>query len=156
MDYFLLWSKLAQNGSILCRRSAKHIFVQASVIFPRVHVARNIRRFDRNPFDLIAMRREQRAQTALGVERQQLIPIRQIDQDGMPAASFVLGLDDAGSSSPFVDKNLDRGRRHGRMIDQSDDYCAGAGIYLFDPPGNRLTHLAIRIGIDCERKVEGF
>ena len=136
LEYFYCGQNAPKTGSILWRGNAKNFLVQLPVIFPRVHVARNIRRFDWNPFDLIAMRREQRAQTAFGAERQQLSPIRQIDQDGMSAASCVLGLNDAGSLSPLVDKDLDSRRRHGRMIAQSDDYRAGAGIYLCDSPGN--------------------
>ena len=79
LEYFLLCPKQSQNGSILLWTNAKNIFVQSPVIFPRVHVARNIRGFDRNPFDLIAMVGEQPAQTAFGVEPQQFIPVCQID-----------------------------------------------------------------------------
>jgi hypothetical protein len=70
------WS---QKGSVILWTNAKDIFVQSPVIFPRVHVARNIRRFNRNPFDLVAMSGEQSAQTAFGFERQQFITVLQID-----------------------------------------------------------------------------
>src|SRR5258708_24486193 len=104
-------------GSILSWSKTKNILVQPTVIFPRVHVARNIGRFNRNPFDLIAVRREQPAQTALGVKRQQFTPVVKIDQDGVSAATCVLGLDEPGSTSPFVGNDPYGFSRHGRMID---------------------------------------
>jgi hypothetical protein len=95
--------------------------VQPLVIFPRVHVARNVGRFNRNPFDPIAMRREQRAQTALVVEGQQFVPVSEINQDGMSTASCVLGLDEPGSASPFRGNHPDGFSRNGRMVDQRND-----------------------------------
>src|SRR6266481_5220019 len=92
LDYFLWCQDQPKMDLILRWGNAEQIEMQPLVIFPRVHVARNIRGFNRNPFDLIAMRCEQRAQTACGVEGQQFIPVGEIDQDRMPAATFVLGL----------------------------------------------------------------
>ena len=154
LDYFLCGQNQPKMGLILCWGDAEHIEMQPLVIFPRVHVARNIGGFNRKPLDLIAMRREQRAQAAFRVEGQQFIPVNKIDQDGMAAASFVLGLDKPGASSPFVDKHFDSCRRHGRMIDQSNNQCAEADAHLFDSPANRHAHLTIRIGIDSEAEVE--
>src|SRR5258706_8899749 len=103
LEYFLLCPKQSQNDSILLWTNAKNIFMQSPVIFPRVHVARNIRRFDRNPFDLIAMGGEQPSQTAFGVEPQQFASVRLIDKDRMAAASLVLGLDEMSAATPLVD-----------------------------------------------------
>ncbi len=97
---------------------------------------------------------EQRAQTVCWIERQQFIPVGKIDQDRMSAASFVFRLDEPGSASPFVDQNRNRCRRHGRMIDQSNNYRPDATVHFFDAKGNRLTHLTIRVGIDGKAKVE--
>src|SRR5712671_6136156 len=91
LEYFSMWPEQSKKGSILLWTNAKNIFMQSPVIFPRVHVARNIRRFDRDPFDLIAMGGEQPAQTAFGVEPQQFASVSLIDKDRMAAASLVLG-----------------------------------------------------------------
>ena len=154
LEYFYYSQNAPKTGSILWRGNAKNLLVQLPVIFPRVHVARNIGGFNRKPLDLISMRREQRAQAAFRVEGQQFIPVNKIDQDGMAAASFVLGLDKPGASSPFVDKHFDRCRIHGRMIYQSNNQCAEADAHLFDSPANRDAHLTIRIGIDGEAEVK--
>ena len=69
----------SQKGSVSLWTNTKDIFVQSLVIFPRVHVARNVRRFNRNPLDLVAMGGEQPAQTAFGIELQQFITVLQID-----------------------------------------------------------------------------
>ena len=69
----------AKRARLFLWTNTKDIFVQSLVIFPRVHVARNIRRFNGNPLDLVAMRGEQSAQTAFGFERQQFITVLQID-----------------------------------------------------------------------------
>ncbi len=73
----------------------------------------------------------------------------------MSASSLMLGLDKSGAASPFVDKKFDDCRRHCRMIDQSNNQCAGADVHLLDAFGNRPTHLTIRIGVDGESDAEG-
>ena len=62
-----------------CRRSSEDLLVQINVIFPRVHVARNVRGVNRHAAHLFSMRIEQRAETSLRIERQQFITVNEID-----------------------------------------------------------------------------
>ena len=79
LDYFSKWQNAPKMASGRSRRDAEDIFVQPSVIFPRVHVARNIRAFDGHPPHFVAMGVEKRAQASLRVERQQLASIDEVD-----------------------------------------------------------------------------
>jgi hypothetical protein len=47
---------------------AEDIFVQRQVIFPRIHVARNVRRRNRNAQHFLAVRVEQSAQSAFWIK----------------------------------------------------------------------------------------
>src|SRR5205823_13267838 len=68
-----------ENGSYFCRRDPEGLLVQSLVIFPRVHVARNVGRLNRNAPHLFSVRIEQRAQTSLRIEGQQFITVSEID-----------------------------------------------------------------------------
>src|SRR5258706_9697355 len=72
----------------------------------------------------------------------------------MSPVSLMLGLDEAGAAAPLVDKEFDDCGRHCRMIDQGNNQCAGAGIQLLDSPGDGLTHLTFRIGVEGEGKAK--
>ena len=115
-------------SSIIRRGESEHVFVQPLVIFPRVHVARNIGRPDGHAADLRAVCGEERTQAASGIEGQQLIPISKVDQDRMSAMSFVLGLNKPGSMTPRADDGADNFSGHSRMIDQSDQQARGSGV----------------------------
>ena len=82
--------------------------MKLDVIFPRVHVARNERRVDWQPPNLIAMSVEERAQAPLRIEMQQVMSVFQIDQDGMTPASIEFRLDELSSLNPCIDDGLDR------------------------------------------------
>ncbi len=94
--------------------------MQTHVIFPRVHVARNERRIDRQPPHLGAMHFEETAQTFLLVELLQFIAIFEIDQNGMPAAAIVFRLDETCAGFPRIDDLSDCFRTNGWMIDESN------------------------------------
>src|SRR5437870_1491913 len=68
-----------ENRSHFCRQDPENLLVQSLVIFPRVHVARNVGRFNRNAPHLFSVRIEQRAQTSLRIEGQQFITVSEID-----------------------------------------------------------------------------
>src|SRR6185369_8598155 len=82
--------KFASAG--LFRFPAKQGQMQVEVIFPRVHVARNERRRDRQAQYLFAAFGEQGTQAALGVEVKQLVAVAKVDQHRMTAARFKRGL----------------------------------------------------------------
>lgn len=68
LEYFLRSENAAKIGSNPLRRSAEDVFVQPPVIFPRVHVTRNIRRFDWQSPHLSAMGCEECAQAPFRIE----------------------------------------------------------------------------------------
>jgi hypothetical protein len=69
LDYFCHGQNGPKMGSSLRRENAEHIQVKLPVIFPRVHIARNVRRCNRNPFYFVSMSREDCPQTLLGIQR---------------------------------------------------------------------------------------
>src|ERR1041384_8603887 len=90
-------AKAAENlskSSSRLRRLAECIPVKPDIIFPRVHVARNERRVDRQPPHLIPMSVEERAQALLRIEMQQVMSVFEIDQDGMSPAPIEFRLDE--------------------------------------------------------------
>jgi len=67
------------------------------------------------------MRGEQCAQALRGIERQQFVAIRHVDQDWMSTAAGVFGLDELSAAFPFLDQSPDDLGRHGWMIYQGDN-----------------------------------
>ena len=118
-----------ENRSHFCRRDPENLLVQLLVIFPRVHVARNVGRFNRHALHLFSMRIEQRAQTSLRIERQQFITVNEIDYHRMTTAAVVFRLNESSvSMSPFV-YQLSNGFTGNRgLIDQRDEdsFCLRA------------------------------
>ncbi len=77
--------------------------MQSQIIFPRVHIARNVWRFNREPPHLASMCIEERPQARVSIELKQFVTVREIDQDRMTTASLVLGLDQASTAFPGGD-----------------------------------------------------
>ena len=68
LDYFLMVQNSPKTGSGRCRRDAEDLFMQPAVIFPRVHVARNVGIRDGQPVHSVAMGFEKGAQASFWVE----------------------------------------------------------------------------------------
>jgi len=79
LEYSYYGQNAPKTGSILRRGNAKNFLVQLPVIFPRVHVARNMGGFNRQSLDLLAMRHEESPQTAFRIEPHQFFPVSQIN-----------------------------------------------------------------------------
>jgi len=159
VGHFYLWFRTNKNGlksSDRLWRHSEYIFMQALVIFPRVHVTRNVRRRYGDAPHPLAMRCEQRAQALCGIETYQLIAISQINQDRVSAAACVLRLNQRSAAFPFVDQDLDDFGRHGWMIYQCNHQRLGLAAECFDAESDRRAHLAVRIGISCEANLRMF
>src|SRR5690242_8215540 len=50
------------------RRFAENLLVNSGIIIPRIHIAGNVRRFDGDSFELVAMRAKEGAQAAVWIE----------------------------------------------------------------------------------------
>jgi len=70
----------------LGRRFARNLLVQGAVIIPRIDVAGNVRRVDREPLDLASVRVKKSLQAAAGIQTQQLRPKTEIDENRMATA----------------------------------------------------------------------
>ena len=68
LEYFLMSENAPKTGSGRSWRDAEDVFVEPPVIFPRVHVARNIGGFNPNSPHLCAVGFEERAQASIWVE----------------------------------------------------------------------------------------
>jgi|GEM_PF-5357272 hypothetical protein len=124
--------------------------MQADVIFPCIHIARNERGRDREPANVVTVGVKQGAQTALRIQAEHFVAQIQINQDRMAATPFELWNDQFGAGLPCVDYCFDNFDWDCRMIYQSDKYGFGAWLNFSQATSNRSTHFAFDVRIQCE------
>src|SRR5436190_13637981 len=130
---------------------SENLAVQGQVIFPRVHVARNERRVDRQPPNFWPVLIKQAPQSSFRIQVNQLIKETAIDQHGMSASSFMLGLHERRTIFPFVKNQFD-GRTGNRwMIGWRDQDGPEFFAKLAGSQCDRSSHRCVRIGIDDKR-----